>query len=130
MSARALVAFLAAVVACTEALVPVDPVWGKQPCAICTMVISDKRFGAQLATDTDHVFFDDPGCMATWVREHPGARKMWVRSPSGEWVSAKSARFSRGQRSPMDYGFAADLSGDAAWSDVEDAAKARAEARR
>jgi len=131
MSTRAL-AFATAlfVLACEDDSKPVDPVWGKQACASCTMLVSDPRFAAQLATrDGARVYFDDPGCMAAWMREHPRlAQHAWVRSPAATWIDARTARFVRGQRSPMGYGFAPVDQGDAAWSDVAAEADLRAAA--
>jgi hypothetical protein len=133
MSKRAFAAAAAlALWACEEASTPVDPVWGKQACASCTMLLSDPRFASQLATrEGARVYFDDPGCMASWMREHPGlAQRAWVRSRSGTWIDATSARFVRGQRSPMAYGFAPADYGDVRWSDVEAEARRRADSER
>jgi len=121
MRMRAVVLAAALVVACEDASTPVDPVWGKQACASCTMLVSDPRFAAEVATrDGGRVFFDDPGCMASWLLEHPGqARGEWVRSAAATWIDARAARYVVGQKSPMGYGFAPAESGGAAWSDVE-----------
>jgi len=32
---------------CEDPATPKDPVWGKQPCASCAMLVSDPRFAAQ-----------------------------------------------------------------------------------
>ena len=118
-------ALLAAVIACQDASSPVDPVWGKQACASCTMLVSERRFAAELVTaDGTRVFFDDPGCMATWLVDGNEPRTMWVRLHGG-WVGARGARFARGQASPMGFDFAADENGDATWADVERAARER-----
>ena len=107
--------------ACEDGSTPVEPVWGKQACASCTMLVSDPRFAAQAATlDGTRVHFDDPGCLAAWLREHPGgAQHAWVRSAAATWIDARSARYTAGQRSPMGYGFAPAEAGEATWSDVE-----------
>jgi hypothetical protein len=108
-------------VACDDASAAVDPVWGKQACANCAMLLSDWRFGAELVTeDGTRVFFDDPGCMATWLAEGRGrAQRMWVHTAAGTWIDARTARFVRDQASPMGFGFAPDAHGDAEWADVE-----------
>lgn len=123
----ALVAAIA-VVACEDASTPVDPVWGKQACTSCAMVVSDPRFASEIGTrEGARLFFDDPGCMAAWLRQHGGQPEhAWVRSAAGTWIDAHAARFVRGQQSPMGYGFAPAESGDAAWSDVEAEAARRA----
>jgi len=109
-----------ALVACTKNDQPVDPVWGKQPCAQCSMLVSDKAFAAQLVTASgDRKYFDDVGCMVVFAQAAP-AKLMWVRdSQSGQWVDAKAARYKKGARTPMDYGFEARADGDASWADVE-----------
>jgi len=129
MSQRATaIAAAFAIFACENASAPVDPVWGKQACASCTMLVSDPRFAAELSTrDGARVFFDDPGCMASWLLDHSGqARREWVRSAAATWIDAPSARYARGQSSPMSYGFAPAESGDAVWSDIEAEARRRA----
>jgi copper chaperone NosL len=88
----------------------VDPVWGKQPCDHCVMLISEPQPAAQLVLPSgQRKFFDDIGCMIEWVDQSAGAgAAMWVRSPDGErWVDAFKARYRAGQRTPMDYGFLA-----------------------
>jgi copper chaperone NosL len=121
---------VAGLLACEEATTPTDPLWGKQACASCTMLVSDRRFASQIATrEGARVYFDDPGCMASWIKEHPAqARYEWVRSAAGTWIDARSARYSRGERSPMGYGFAPAEAADATWSDVEEEARLRAAA--
>jgi copper chaperone NosL len=107
--------------ACQDASSPVDPVWGKQACSSCSMLVSDRRYAAQLVTDEGtRFFFDDPGCMATWLAEGRGrARRMWVYSAAGTWIDARTARFVRDQPSPMGFGFAPADTGGAEWADVE-----------
>ena len=107
--------------ACQDASSPVDPVWGKQACSSCSMLVSDRRYAAQLVTDEGtRFFFDDPGCMATWLAEGRGrARRMWVYSADGSWIDARIARFVRDQPSPMGFGFAPTATGGAEWADVE-----------
>jgi hypothetical protein len=94
---------LLVLLACERADAPVDPVWGKQPCAYCQMLVSDKRFGAQAVTESgDRLFFDDPGCLVKWM-DTTTPKKAWVH-PDG-WVEAASARYAPGAKTPMDYGF-------------------------
>ncbi len=130
MSVRAVALFaLAASLACEDASTPVDPVWGKVACANCAMLVSDPRYASELATDDGaRVFFDDPGCMAAWLQEHGGrAHRLWVRTPAGTWVDARSARFSEGHPTPMNFGFAVAEGAAKEWADVQVAAAARRE---
>ena len=127
MSARLSIALALALAACEDGSKPADPVWGKQACGDCGMVVSDPRLAAELTTpDGARVFFDDPGCMASYVRSrHLEPSHMWVRSSAETWIDAH-ARFARGATSPMDYGFVPNENGDASWSDIEAAAITRA----
>lgn len=93
--------------ACERLDAPVDPVWGKEPCGHCAMLVGDRRFAAQIVTEGERKFFDDIGCMVLWTEKHPGkARGAWVRDAGGaRWIDAKGARFLPGARTPMDFGF-------------------------
>jgi hypothetical protein len=128
--ALGLVALAALVVAaCEDGSTPVEPVWGKQACASCTMLVSDPRFAAQASThEGARVHFDDPGCLAAWLHDHADtAQHAWVRGAAGTWIDARTARYTAGQRSPMGYGFAVAEAGEAAWSDVEAEAARRSQ---
>ncbi len=119
-----------AVSSCENASKPQEPVWGKQACAHCAMLLSDPRFGAQLTTDNgERFFFDDPGCMAAHIHDKSlHVRAMWVHEGS-KWIDAKTAHFRTGVQSPMDYGFEPDDKGSADWGAIERAAIAREEKR-
>lgn len=106
------------VAACASTDAAVEPVWGKQPCAHCAMVMSDKGFGAQLVSESgDRSFFDDVGCMVTLMEErNVRALHMWTRdAQTGRWLDARSARYVAGASSPMDYGFEARAEGGMGW---------------
>lgn len=93
---------------------PQDPIWGKQPCSHCVMLISERAPSAQLITRSGaRRFFDDVGCMAEWLEQNADdAALTWVRSADGNgWQPASSARFASDQRTPMDYGFVPAASG-------------------
>lgn len=126
---RVLYMFVACLVAlgCEDASKPVDPVWGKQACGHCAMLVSDPHFAAQLATkDQSRVFFDDVGCMAAYVASrHPDVQAMWVRDDASHWVDARTAHFATGDKTPMDYGLTAKASGSLRWDNVVLAADAR-----
>jgi copper chaperone NosL len=92
----------------TDTSGPVEPVWGKQPCAHCMMLVSERAPAAQLITKAGaRRFFDDVGCMAEWLEANRDDASMsWVRGADGNgWQSAQTARFAGAQRTPMDYGF-------------------------
>lgn len=120
----ALVTAFCLLAACENADLPLTPAWGKQRCSHCAMVVGDKRFAAQAVTSREErLFFDDPGCLASYELEHASSlRHAWVLS-DGQWLSTAAARFAAGARSPMDYGFEAKRDGTADWSQVKKAAR-------
>ena len=126
MNAKMFLAAAALAIACENPSRATEPVWGKQTCAYCSMILSQPRFAAQLTTaGGERFFFDDPGCMAAWVRQHqPRVRSMWVREGNG-WIDAKTARFRRGDKTPMDWGLAPAPDGTVGWSSVEQAVNER-----
>lgn len=110
--------------ACENADQPLTPAWGKQRCGHCSMVVGERRFAGQaVATTNERLFFDDPGCLATYVLAHQHVRHAWVLS-DGRWVEARAARFTAGAKSPMDYGFEARGDGQLGWDAVLGAARA------
>lgn len=94
--------------------------WDRDTCARCSMVISDRRFAAELrGGDKNTVFkFDDIGCAVFWMRdkqkEHPWladpATRFWVADAGGKgdkWLEAKKAHYAGGSMSPMSYNYSA-----------------------
>jgi hypothetical protein len=85
---------------------PVEPSWDRDTCEHCSMVISDRRFAAQVrSASTGRVrHFDDPGCAVLAGIED--GDEIWVRDPNGsEWLDGREVRFSSGHTTPMGYGF-------------------------
>ena len=114
------------------ALKPGEPVWGKQQCAHCAMLVSQKPPAAQvLTTEGKRRFFDDVGCMVAWEeRESPGVSARWVREPSGlGWVDPASAHFSAGHPTPMGFGFLPDAQGTITFEALRAAVKEKAQAQ-
>lgn len=115
-------ALLAVASACTAEMAAEEPIWGKQPCGHCAMLVSDRAHGAQLVdTRGERLFFDDVGCMVAWEREHPQRMaRHWVRrGDAQDWVAPEETGFQGGVRSPMDFGFqAVAAGGQASWGDV------------
>ena len=120
---------LIALVACESATNPDDPVWGKQACGSCAMLVSDPAYAAQLATqEGTRVYFDDIGCMASYIQERRiTPAKMWVRDASGKWLDARTTKYKSGARTPMDFGFVPAVDGDADYARIEQAARERRE---
>lgn len=104
---------LALAIGCEKLDTPADPVWGKEPCAHCRMLVGDRRFAAQAVASGDRLYFDDIGCFVLWAKEHPPARA-WVRDAEHErWLEASGARYASGARTPMDFGFEGRVEGSA-----------------
>ena len=121
MRRRALLLVFATVaVGCEAPNEPLEPVWGKQPCAHCAMLVSQRDTAAQLTTDGgERFFFDDPGCMVAYIAQrNPKVRSMWVHLAS-QWVDPKVARYRRGGATPMDFGFIPSADGEASYADLE-----------
>ena len=124
---------LALLVGCQVATGPVEPIWGKQACAHCMMILSDRRAAAQVQRDDGgHAYFDDIGCMMEWLTENKEpTRGRWVHQGSA-WVAAESARYATGHTTPMDYGLLVDPEGmsfEAAREWVHERSLSRKEAR-
>ncbi len=94
--------------------------WDRDTCARCAMVISDRRFAAEVrGAGTQQVAkFDDIGCAVTWcaekTKQHPwlteATTRLWVAEfavRGQRWLDAKAAHFAPGPRSPMGYDLAA-----------------------
>ncbi len=116
-----LVLLLLAAGGCSSNDGPVDPVWAKQPCAECKMLVSDRRFAAQaLLADGARLYFDDIGCLVQHLRGKQATR-IWARDAVHDgWVDAESARYRSGALTPMNYGFEVDReSGDLRFDDVK-----------
>lgn len=92
---------------------PVPIVYDEDACSHCRMAISQPAFAAELVTPGGHVeLFDDLGCLAAWLREHPpaaGAGLFVADYESHGWLAAGDAVFLRSPElpTPMSSGLAA-----------------------
>ena len=115
-AAVALVA-LALLTACGGEKREIEIAYGTDVCEYCRMTIDDPALAAALEDAEGHVhLFDEPGCMASWLRERrDNTGKAMVRDADGRgWLEAQQAYFARGQRTPMAFGFVAYADRDAA----------------
>jgi hypothetical protein len=120
-----LIAALALSLGCEDTSGPADPVWGKQSCGHCRMVVSDPRFAAQLLTPTgERTFFDDVGCLVEHLDRAP-ARHAWVSAGAGVWLELSRARFGKDASTPMDYGFVVEPAGELDFAAVQRGVKQR-----
>ncbi|MEW5853535.1 MAG: hypothetical protein AB2A00_32460 [Myxococcota bacterium] len=112
------------VLACQERPdVPVDPVWGKEKCAHCAMLVGDRAYAAQVTTkDGARLYFDDIGCMVQKLQEgEVVVDHAWVHHETEPvWLDATHARYRHGARTPMDSGFSAtrEEQGTVSYSDM------------
>lgn len=99
---------------------PVDIKWDRETDPRCSMVISDKRFAAQIRDPAGKVWkFDDIGCAMFWLAqqsftEDSPKSEYWVADyQGGAWLDARQANYLAGKKSPMGYHFAALAAADA-----------------
>ena len=97
---------------------PAEVHWGRDTCTHCGMVISDRRFAAQVrgGPQREARSFDDIGCALTWLGGQPWGRdagvRVWVAALASEgesarWLDARRAQYVSGPQSPMGYNFGA-----------------------
>lgn len=95
-----LVGFALVALSCSGALRPEQLEKGRDMCGLCRMPVSDPRFAAQIVVDGElPVFFDEPGCLADYVREGRAAGRGGVAfvadHRTGAWVRADQAVYTR-----------------------------------
>lgn len=109
--------------------------WDRDVCARCSMVISDRRFAAQMRGGPRELAFkfDDVGCLVFWMQEKAAEHdwmaapetRLWVaefNSPSRDemqWLDPRRA-FYVVRSSPMGYNFAATAAPEAGALDFDD----------
>lgn len=88
--------------------------WDRDVCERCKMLLSDRRFSAQVVNPQNirKYTFDDIGCVILWFQEEKitwsDKAVIWVNdAQSGEWINAREAFYSVENITPMAYGFGA-----------------------
>ncbi len=80
-------------------------------CVKCTMQLESKLHSAQAIMPDGRVyFFDDPGCMALWIKDQNNKAKikLWVYTDDTKrYIDARKACYKLGDKTPMNYGFGA-----------------------
>ena len=107
--------------------------WDRDTCVRCSMVISDRRFAAEMRGGERNVVFkfDDIGCAMFWLRDKQQAypwmsdpaTRLWVADVTGggeKWLEARKAQFAGGRISPMAYNFGAVAHAEAGTVDFEE----------
>ncbi|MFK5894165.1 MAG: nitrous oxide reductase accessory protein NosL [Pseudomonadota bacterium] len=117
---------------------PTDVKWDRDACDRCQMMLSDRKFSAQIRVFPEgkrsKVFrFDDIGCATLWLDSQQKKGKLWQSDEktqiwvtdfkSGAWIEAKTAWYVKDQISPMNYGLGAVLSKQTNALDFEQAKK-------
>ena len=100
---------------------PVEIKWDRVACERCRMLVSDRRYAAQVRIAEPEgrsktFAFDDIGCALVWlegqpraVRESPST-EIWVTDwRNGDWIDARAATYISGRLTPMEYGLGAQL---------------------
>ncbi len=83
-------------VACSGAITPPAELQPGESCRLCRMVVSDRRFAAQLGA-AEPLFFDDIGCMQNYLKKNaaPDATPYVADHRTREWVPAAEASYER-----------------------------------
>lgn len=85
----------------------------RDTCEHCKMVVSDRNFSVDVAVDDRHYYFDDFGCMVSYMVKND--KLSWLQqaqiyindAKTGEFIDAKMANFYHGYNSPMAFGWGA-----------------------
>lgn len=87
---------------------PQEPLWGKESCGRCRMILSEKRYAVQRILQSGQIiFYDDMNC-ALEDPVHKNEGKLFVRPfGSDDWVPAENARYNSGFQTPMNSGIGA-----------------------
>ena len=95
---------------------PTQVHWDRDADPRCGMIISDKRFAAQIRDPQGKAWkFDDIGCALFWLAQRPFNEdtpntEYWVADyRMGGWIDARQAHYLPGKKSPMGYQVAASL---------------------
>lgn len=91
--------------------------WDRETCERCAMAVSDPHYSAQVrggppGGNIRLYKFDDIGCAVLWLEQQPWrdnpVTEMWVNDHrNGSWINARSAWYTKGKITPMDYGLGA-----------------------
>ncbi len=91
-----------------QELKPQEPLWGKQACENCRMILSDKRYAVQRVLPSGGIlYFDDINCA---LKHNHGKDEglLYVRPYGDElWVPAEEASYLSGLMTPMNSGYGA-----------------------
>lgn len=86
--------------------------YDRDMCSECKMVISDRHFAVQVVDGKKVNNFDDIGCVFTWLKENKKLDSKTINIYvadmfTDDLIEAKTAFWTDGHTTPMDFGFAA-----------------------
>ncbi len=88
--------------------------WDRDMCERCKMAVSERKYAVQVIDPQTHKVykFDDIGCAVLWFDEEhipwKDQAKIWITDAKiGEWIDARTAKYTDDSITPMAYGFAA-----------------------
>lgn len=87
-----------------------EPVWDRQPCSHCAMLLAEHGYAAQLhLTQGPTLFFDDPGCLLEYRHSHPEAvgQAFYHHRREERWLPEAAVGWVTDLHGPMAYGIAA-----------------------
>ena len=95
-----------------QQLKPEEPIWGKQACATCRMILSEKRYAVQRVLPSGEIiYYDDMNCALKHSHNKNQAGDegiLYVRPYGGEvWIRADEAKYASGLMTPMNSGYGA-----------------------
>lgn len=91
-----------------EELVPREPLWGKEACSRCRMILSEKRYAVQRLFPNGEVHYYDDIICALKHNHAPDEGDLYVRPFDGnDWVAANKVMYLPGLMTPMNSGFGA-----------------------
>ncbi len=97
---------------------PKEVKWDRDACERCRMVLSDRRYSAQVRywpegkKRSKVMGFDDVGCATLWLEEQSWKDdprvEIWVTDHrNGKWIDARTATYVKDKITPMEYGLGA-----------------------
>lgn len=88
--------------------------WDRDMCQRCQMIVSERHFAVQVINEEKKIYkmFDDLGCAIIWFEEEKipwfNQAKIFINDASdGSWIDARTAYFTKNNRTPMGYGISA-----------------------
>ncbi|MCM2348797.1 MAG: hypothetical protein NDI69_02170 [Bacteriovoracaceae bacterium] len=103
-------------------LKPQEPLWGREGCARCRMVLSEKRYAVQRVLSNGEIhFYDDLNCALQ--HKHDEDKGTLYVHPHGkdQWILAEQAKYQSGLRTPMNSGYGAvNEGGEITFSEVQE----------